>query len=166
MGIPPVNVYTYGRANPQGINYLYTADDISTVLSEVRAWKEAVVSVVEIIVQKDLRIVDLTDIYEIGSPFDMPFDNLSNDIQAIEILKAFQKELSKPVNPNYSDIDYIPTQYISELIKANRYDGIKFHSSVGKGNNVVLFEQKNVKFKDVKLYQVKDIEYYFEEYKV
>lgn len=163
MGIPPTEVISNGRANPMGINYLYTADNIGTVLAEVRSWKESLVSVAEIKVKENLLIVDLTDIIELDSPF-RPYKTLTKDIEAIKILQAFSRDLSKPINPNESIIEYIPTQYICELIKSKGYDGIKFRSSLSDGNNVVLFNMDKVVINDVKIYQVKQITYDYEEY--
>lgn len=166
MGIPGQNIISNGRANPNGINYLYTADDIPTVLSEIRSWKGAIVSVAKIEIRKTLKIVDLTNIFEIKSPFQMEFNNLRKDIESVEILKMFGNELTKPVNPKYSPVDYIPTQFICELIRSKGYDGIMFKSSLGEGSNVVLFDMKKIKIKDVELYKVKEIKYEPEKYNI
>lgn len=69
----------------------------------------------------------------------------------------------KGISYYFSEIDYIPTQYICELIKVKGFDGIKFKSSLGKGNHILLFTSKNVRIQKVKLARVKDIIYEFEE---
>ncbi|WP_075367365.1 RES family NAD+ phosphorylase, partial [Desulfosporosinus metallidurans] len=142
MGIPDNAIITNGRANPPGINYLYTSDEVSTVLAEIRAWKGSINSIAEIFIQKDLNIFDLTIRFELSSPFDTILP-LRKEIEVISILQAFANDLSKPANPNFSVIDYIPTQYICELIKIKGFDGIKFKSSLSKGNNIVLFKSEN-----------------------
>ena len=152
MGIPDDIIISNGRANPHGINYLYTAEDIPTVLAEIRAQNDSIVSVAYIAIQKDLRILDLTNIFNIESPF-RGFKRLREVIESVEILKSFSRELSKPINPKYAAIDYIPTQFICELVKSNGFDGIKFRSSLGQGNNIVLFNDKKIKIVDVQLIQ-------------
>lgn len=159
LGIPPENILTNGRANPLGINYLYTSDNIRTVLSEVRAWKGSIVTVAKMIVKKKLIIVDLTDIIKIDSPFSFWYDDLFTDIQVIDLLESFAKELSEPIDPNKSSIDYIPTQYICELIKNKGYDGIKFKSSLSDGNNIVLFSEEKIKIISANLHKVTKIVY-------
>ncbi|WP_141694285.1 RES family NAD+ phosphorylase [Desulfosporosinus sp. BG] len=165
MGIPNNRIISNGgRANPPGINYLYTSDDISTVLSEIRAWKGSINSVAKIAITKDLEIFDLTNKFEIISPFFTMFSSLRKEIEVISILNAFANDLSKPVNPNISAIDYIPTQYICELIKVVGFEGIKFKSSLGNGNNIIFFTDENVRIREVKLVQVKNISYESDEY--
>ena len=113
-----------------------------------------------ILVKKNLRIVDLTYINNSISPFEA---KLNKKIEIKDILKAFANDLSKPINPNRSKLDYLPTQYICELIKNYGYEGIKFKSSLGDGNNIVLFNSKGIRIDKVDLVRVKNISYEYED---
>ena len=69
------------------------------------------------------------------------------------------RELSKPIDPNMTSIDYVPTQYLTELIRTQGYDGIIYPSALGKNGtkNIVLFSERNVECQDVTIYEVDDI---------
>lgn len=168
MLIPGKDVLSSGRANPIGINYLYLADDIETVLSEVRAWKKGQISIATIEICEDLYIVDFTNKNEFlrhVSAFDMENNILLQHILAYnELMDIFVEEISRPINPNESVNEYVLTQFLSERIKTfyednenSTFDGIKFKSSVGNGTNFVLFSDKKVIIKNVDLYEIEDI---------
>lgn len=163
MGIPPRNKASAGRANPSGIPFLYLASDKKTALSEVRPWKKAKVSIASFLTNQQLKIIDLTDIDDIKSPFEFQ-DNLKREIEKRYFIKNLSYKLAKPINPNKSDIEYIPTQFITEYIKMKNYDGIKFKSAMGPGNNIVLFNENVVTQKNSNLFEVENIEYKFHEY--
>jgi hypothetical protein len=56
------------------------------------------------------------------------------------LIKEFVKDISKPINDN--EIEYIPTQILSEYIWSLGYDGFIFDSSQSKnGKNIVIFEE-------------------------
>lgn len=61
------------------------------------------------------------------------------------ILKAFANHMSLPIEKDTAPIDYVPTQFLSELIKDLNYDGIKYKSSLSdkEGFNYVLFQQSD-----------------------
>ncbi|WP_413773684.1 RES domain-containing protein [Paenibacillus validus] len=69
------------------------------------------------------------------------------------------------MDPSASDYEYVPTQYLAELIKTLGYDGFIFKSSVGPDNNLVFFDQTKLKAINSRLYQVSSISYEFEELK-
>ncbi|MFD1773997.1 RES family NAD+ phosphorylase [Paenibacillus rhizophilus] len=112
LGIAPSRLVSDGRANPKGISYLYTSSDIDTAVSEVRPWKNALVSVATFELKQEVEIVDLT-LSKIESPFQIV--DLRRAIQLQQLLDAISMEFSKPVSPSDSGIDYIPTQYIAEF---------------------------------------------------
>ena len=127
--VPPANVATPGRANPERIVYLYTATDIITAIGETRPRIFDHISVAKIQLQRNCRFADFSSIEKT--------DELSLDqAKMIEIERAF----SRPCREN---IDYIPTQYIAEFVKSLGYDGILFRSSfVPGGINVTIFDPK------------------------
>ncbi len=115
------------RANPQGISYLYAAEDINTALIEMRPLLGQLYSMASIKIIQDIKIFDFTGNC-IRNAAEQPLFNLS----------ILDKMFSKP---NYGDpLEYIPTQCLCEFIKLQGFDGIRFHSSlVQNGKNVVLF---------------------------
>lgn len=159
MGIPPIDKSTNGRANPVGIPYLYTANDVKTTISELRPWVDANITVATIQVILPLTLADFTK-----SPFRSIFD-VTHDLEELlnrkNLLKIISSELSKPVSPESANIDYIPTQYVAELIKECGYEGFIFKSSLGPGNNVVLFNENNIKIIETNLYNVIKVDYDF-----
>lgn len=155
MGAPPSYKSKSGRANPVGISYIYTATNKNTAISEIRPWLGAKVSVAQIKALKDLKIVDLTHIPYFDTPFG--YDNLHTEIEGRTLLRELSFILSRPIDPGNSDIDYIPTQYLSELIKFLNYDGIRYKSSLGDGENIVIFRKENLEFTSSNLYVVKEV---------
>ncbi|WP_179292704.1 RES family NAD+ phosphorylase [Bacillus sp. 7884-1] len=158
MMAPPAKLATAGRANPRGISYLYCAIDEPTCIAEIRPWKGATVTVAHVIPKKKLKLVGLFS--DPISPFDFesPYEILEID----KILSSFIQELSTPVDPNKSEIEYLPTQYITELINTKGFDGIFFDSAMGPGNNVVIFDENNVDAKSIQIMEVNNIIYNYD----
>ena len=163
MGAPPKDKSKPGRANPHGIPFLYLASDKETALSEVRPWKKAKVSIATFLTNQQLKIIDLTGVDNIKSPFVFQ-GNLKKEIEKRYFIKNLSSKLAKPVDPNNSNIEYIPTQFITEYIKINNYDGIKYNSAMGPGNNIVLFDENEVTKKDSYILEVENIDYKYKEY--
>lgn len=157
MGAPPPEKTQGGRANPTGIPFLYLADDISTALSEVRPWKGAYVSVGMFRLKKELKVIDLTGFFYISDPFGISELRFLTEDNAL--LRRLSKELSEPVNPNKSQVEYVPSQFLTEFIMDNGYQGIIYPSALGSGKNIVLFDDKIAICRNVKLYYVDEIKY-------
>jgi len=155
---PPEKTLIGGRANPPGIPFLYLADHLNTAISEIRPWKGAKISVATFITIKKLKLIDLTANFIIDDPFAYAGD-LSFLIEDNAILRRLGEELSKPINPNKISIEYVPTQYVSEIIRNHGYDGMIYPSSLGETKNIVLFKEKSVKCEIVGLYEVDSVVY-------
>ncbi len=154
MGRPPKDISTGGRANPSGISYLYVADNLETAVSEVRPSIGSKVWVSKFKVVSDLRITDLTAPKLKGSVLKFEEDEIKLVLKYLGLLELFSDDLSKPVLPHKSHLEYVPTQYICEFLKnITKADGIRFSSSFGSGRNLVLFD-------DIKL-SVLDPNYFF-----
>jgi hypothetical protein len=69
------------------------------------------------------------------------------------------EELAKPVDPDKAAIDYLPTQYLSELVNAEGYDGLVYRSALGLGENVVLFDRSAVRFGSRQLCRIEGVSY-------
>lgn len=160
MGAPPREKTLYGgRANPPGISFLYLSDHHETAVSEVRPWKKARVHVASFKTIKEIRLIDLTADFKIKDPFQYG-EELICIVENKRLLRRLSWELSKPVHPHKANIEYIPTQYITEIIRNLHYDGMIYPSALGKGKNIVLFDENVVQIDgDVELYQVDTIDY-------
>lgn len=53
---------------------------------------------------------------------------------------------------------------MTEIVRNLKYDGMIYPSALGKGKNIVLFDENVVQCEKVKLHQVKDIDYSSSEY--
>ena len=165
MGAPPLEKAKGGRVNPEGIRILYLSNDENTTLYEVRAGIYDYVSIGRFELLKDIKIIDLAGIDRI-SPFLSnssygDFDFLQYALN-IEDLKMLAAEIAKPLR-NDNALDYIPTQYISDFIRSNGYDGIQYKSTMNfHGINVAIFDPDLLECKEAKVYNVKSISYDYE----
>jgi len=141
MGAPPKRLASQGRANPAGIPYLYLASTQETAVSEIRPHTGELASVADFIIPQDLKVIDLRNPVSTVSPFLLSDESevalLRGDI---EFLVHLGSELTRPVLPHAVAIDYIPSQYLCELIKKFGYHGVIYNSSVGEGINLALFK--------------------------
>lgn len=163
MSAPPPHNAPGGRANPAGIAYLYVADHEETAISEIRPFVGAKVTVAILRPNKKLRIVDLTKEHYIETPFG--HENLETLLMRNALLNALNKELSRPVNPDDSEVEYVPTQYLAEVVLNSGYDGIRYKSSVSaSGTNLVFFSPADFTIDPVtKLVTVKSMQIEYQE---
>jgi hypothetical protein len=126
MGKPPVEKSTAGRANPKGISYLYLSNDWQTTLYETRASLYDYVTIAEFKIKEDINVLNLRDTTKI-SPFTLD-DDIGEYLKHKKYLSKLEKELSKPIRRQDSELDYLPTQYLCEFIKSIGFDGVEFRS--------------------------------------
>ena len=140
---PDEKTKTNGRMNPAGISMFYCSQNRKLTISEIVNFSDnekPFYSVGYFKNKKEIRLVDLTKLPKLPSMFDAA---KNNNIDNINFLKGFIKDISKPIGDNDSIIEYVPTQIVTEYIKFNpeiNVDGIIYPSSkeIGK-NNIVLF---------------------------
>jgi hypothetical protein len=158
MGCPEKTKAPSGRANPQGIPFLYLSTDIETTLYEIRATflDEISVGTFRIKDKSELVLVDFT---ESPSAY-LNVDDIINYTKSLILKKYISNDLSKPIRRYDSELEYIPTQLICEFIRyITGADGILFNSSVHNGGkNIVLFEQDKVKCISVVMHRVTKVE--------
>jgi len=161
VGAPPREGATAGRANPLGIVFLYLSTDRDTAIAEMRPWKGQELSVATFRLREQVRLVDLTEAQKLKSPFGAfsDLDSLRSMREDFGILAELSADLSTPVDPDRSGLDYLPTQYITEVIRSMDYDGLLFRSAVGTGKNLVLFDAGIAEGIDVKTVKVESISY-------
>ena len=159
MYAPPKGIRKPGRINPEEIVVLYLSSDEKTILYETRANVYDYITIGQFKAKRVLKLVDLSGFSRI-SPF--TYDESFIEIFAINrnVLHDISHEIAKPVRRHDSPFEYLPTQYISEFIKSQGYDGVAYKSTINKdGYNFALFDETLVECTSVKTVEVKHIEY-------
>lgn len=159
MSSPPEIKSSAGRANPQGIPYLYLSRDLKTTLYESRATFLDYVSIGEFKFEDDYAF-EIVDFTKEESPFN-DTDEIIKFTKNKFIRKVVSQDLSKPLRRYDSDLEYIPTQFICEYIRffATPAIGIQFSSSLDKnGVNIVLFDDSKIKCINVSVHQISRID--------
>lgn len=160
MGMPPIESVSEGRANPFGIPYLYTASDISTAIAEVRPYKGEIVHVATFYATEDFILADLRNPRRTISPFSLEEETLSSVYRNLNYLSHLGLELSKPILPQVAKLEYLPTQYLCELIKHSGFDGVIYRSSVALGHNFALFSDSKVAIqREIQEYRITEVTY-------
>ena len=143
---PPEQSQIQGRANLEGIRYLYTACDLKTAISEIQPSIQQIVSVAKIKILKKLKIFnfDFNEAYSKSELFKQPLFELEEQLGiSFWQLQIFFDTISELFSqPTFGDIEkYIVSQYLSEHIRKLGFDGIKYKSALKKGgSNIVLFD--------------------------
>lgn len=156
MGKPPRNFTKNGRANPIGIPYLYLASDQYTALAELKPTMKDYITIGRFKATEELRLIDLREI----SPFQFykseDFDSLVPDIP---YLRGLGRDLSQPISPKDTDVEYISTQYLCEFIKNKGWDGVIYKSYLGEGDNITLFNDTKLRCMSTKLHQINKVKW-------
>jgi len=155
---PPKDRAKSGRANPEGISYLYLADKIETTLYESRTTLYDYVSIGEFRLKENIEVINLR-----GNTYDPIFLAENEELEDFLIYESFIKNLemhlSKPKRRSDNELDYLPTQYLSEFIKYIGFDGVEFQSSLySEGYNLAIFEPEKFECIGVKLCEVINID--------
>lgn len=159
MGKPPIKkaIDNRGRGNPKGIPYLYLASNENTAISEVKPSKNIIITVGKFIVNNELSVIDLRN-PQIDSPFKYG-EELEYCIKNLSLLKSLGSELSRPVN---DELDYLPTQYLCELIKGVGHDGLIYKSFLGNGYNILIYNDYKLECFETWNVEVTDIKYEYQ----
>lgn len=139
IGAPPIHKCKPGRVNRMTQRVLYSTEQESTAVSEVRPSRGAIVSVCGLKVLKSLRVADLAK--RIASPNPFLSRGLRHNLEVSAVLNEFSHQLASPLARSDDLEDYLPCQYIADRIRAAGLDGIRYRSAlVPAGTNVVLFD--------------------------
>ncbi len=165
MGPPPLGSARPGRANPEGVQCLYLADQINTAIHEIRAGIHDYVCVGKFKLNHDTVVVDLRSLGEIH-PFTVENMDFLEYAVNREHLKKIGSEISRPQRRGDSALDYVATQYISDFIKSiqgsgtNTYSGLVYRSTLyPKGYNLAFFYEDLLKCKEVETHEIKELNY-------
>lgn len=159
MGAPPADVATAGRANVTNEPVLYAAFDQTTATYESGRFPGSIVSVRKAFPTRELRIINLTHLRGITDPLG---EEISLEVfRHIRFLNRLNEELSRPIHPDDSELEYKPTQYLANLIESLGYDGISYRSSLNsEGENLVIFDTNLLNFtEEAHLIDIESVSY-------
>jgi len=131
--------YPYGRANVDGNPVVYCAEAEATAVAEVRPARGFLVSVVELKISRDVRVIDLF------SPPQRPNPFTTRDLPWVLDLDRLFGQLSwwmaEPTSHGEDRRTYLRTQLVAELSRKHGYDGIRYGSALDypSGRNLALF---------------------------
>ena len=164
MGAPPALLATAGRVNPVGISILYLADTVKTSLHEMRAGLFDYVMVGNFRLKKDIEVIDFANLDKI-SPFianNMGIDYTQHAIN-IEHLRLISKQIAMPLRRQDSALDYLPTQYVSDYIKSQGFDGVEYISTMCEdGFNLAVFDETLFKCTKTTIYDITSLSYFYD----
>ncbi len=178
MGAPPKHLASDGRLNPFGIPYLYLTTDTDTAVAELRPWMGSDVTVGLFNILKDLKVIDTTKdksnlllhlrfVAKDGKLTDIKHrapDSYTAKEKESQIWGDISSAFSIPVSPNDIKAKYLPTQYLSEVLKVAGYNGVIYKSSLNtKGHNIVLFDPTIAECTACRMFDVKGVQYVYEE---
>lgn len=158
MKNPPPEKAKAGRANPIGISYLYIANDIKTTIYEARASLFDYVTVGDFRLKEDIKVINLRgDTYD---PIKLAEnEELEDFLIHLPFITKLEQELSKPRRRSDNELDYLPTQYLSEFIKSMDFDGVEFQSSLYPfGYNLAIFNPTKFECIKVAVYEIENID--------
>lgn len=139
IGAPPPHLAGDGRINRIGVSYLYCSTDKYTAISEIRPHPGDLVSIGKFIAKKSLLVFDMTP-----SQF-VKYYKSDENLSKYTTLNTFTELLQKVIPPS-EKLSYNITQLIADCIRKLNFDGILFPSSVGDGENLVVFDPKNMSY--------------------
>lgn len=150
LGMPPPRKRSAGRMNAAGVGAFYGSFDLKTCIAEVRPPVGCVVMGAAFELVHPIIVLDTTRFAE-------PMRNRSifspvyqERLYQWKFMKRFTNEMRRPILPDDTTLDYIPTQAVSEFIhsrlkvklngETKGVDGIIFASAQHRnGLNIVLF---------------------------
>ena len=91
---PPRGSAYEGRVNPRGIPCLYAASNKETAVAEVRPWLGALVSVAQMEVRRDLRLVNCSEGHD--GQLEIYFDEPSLEEREKSVWRAIGRAFSEP----------------------------------------------------------------------
>jgi len=150
LGLPPSRKRSAGRMNAAGVGVFYGSFDLKTCIAEIRPPVGSVIMGAAFNLIRPVIVLDTTR-------FAKPMLNRSifspvyrERLHQWKFMKKFMFEISRPILPDDTAIDYVPTQAVSEFISSRLkvfqngaevgIDGIIFASAQRpEGRNIVLF---------------------------
>jgi hypothetical protein len=154
-----------GRINPRGIPCLYLASTKETAMAEVRPWIGSLISLGQFKTMRDLRVVDCSKDKRVFPHWlltEKPRE-ISREERERVVWGEINHGLSRPVTPDDSITEYVPTQVLAEAFRAEGYDGIVYRSLLADGLNVALFDCASAELINCCLYETRALQFTFEQ---
>ncbi len=163
MGKPsPPSKATGGRANPRGISYLYLSKDVETTIYETRSTLFDYVTVVEFRLESDANIINLSEVNIYDPLIISESEELEDFLIHLPFISELSNELSKPLRRTDDELDYLPSQYLSEFIKHLGFDGIEYASSLNpKGYNLAFFSENKFQCLKTEIKEISELKYVY-----
>lgn len=161
---PLIDNAAEGRANSKGIPCLYVATDKETAMSEVRPWLGAILSVAQLKLSRDLKILNFS-VEQEKNNLHFYFKEPTPDKIVQAVWSDIDNAFSKPTKVSDFKSEYAPTQIISEFIKSKGYDGIAYKSALAEGHNICLFDLEAAEVVNCFIYEPTKIEFDFKRVK-
>ena len=145
-GAPPHELAAEGRLNCKGQSFLYTCNNPTTVIYELRPIKHERISIAEFITTRDLNFADLRK-------------NVSAKLIDNEVLSYLISRIAEEFSrPHYSGHNYWFTQYLAGQFINMGFDGVVFQSSLHPdGDVLVFFYSEDCKAINSRLYEIDKI---------
>ena len=161
IGAPPTDKASAGRANIQGQVVLYVADDEKTAVSEVRPALGFYVSLAQITLLRDCRIIDLTKDLPRLNPFAR--ESIGWHVEIRGLLRRLGEEMSRPLERNEDRSLYVTCQRFADYIRENHYDGIRYPSALNPdGSSIVFFDPTVAEVGPAKLVRITEVNFEYE----
>jgi len=163
--VPKAELVGDGRVNPRGIPCLYMATTEEAAMAEVRPWVGSYISLAQFKVMRDVTVVDC-------SKDKRMFPNWLLNERQREIPPEKREQivwgdighaLSRPVTPDDSITEYVPTQILAEGFRVHGFDGIVYRSLLGEGLNVALFDCSAAELINCGLYETNSVQFKFDQ---
>jgi hypothetical protein len=152
----PAQVERPGRANPLHTAVLYCAGEEETAVAEIRPSRGELISVAELQVLSDLRIVDLSRKIYFETPFGVEY--LRSRVESYELFNQLGDEFAQPLRHRDDIREYIPTQFFAGWVQRHRYDGLRYPSAMSEqGQNLVFFDPSKLRVLSSKLVEVESV---------
>jgi len=133
LGAPPIDRHTAGRMHPYGMRVFYGSFAQKTAIEEVRPLVSEFVAVGRFMPSRRLRVLDT-----LASGSAHPVSCFDADYERARCRIAFYSELdttlSRPVLPDDSQLEYLPSQAVAEYVRTiHGLDGIIYSSAQNQG---------------------------------
>jgi hypothetical protein len=138
-------------------------------MTEVRPWIGSYVSVAQLVVTKDLRLVDCSVISTVPEGWDLYFNSVPLSLQGElkdreeRVWNDINRSFWKPVTRSDDVAEYAPTQFLAEVFRNNGYDGVAYGSKLGSGATMAIFNLSSAKVAKRLLYRVDAVDLKFSE---
>ncbi len=153
IGPPPIEKAKPARLSRVGEVLLYCADQEGTAIGEIRPWRGLIVTVARFRARKDLTILDLSTRLSPPNPFTT--EQLGYELEMTHLINGFGDDLSLPLERPDDVYGYLPSQKLSDIIRAAGFDGVRYRSAMAPdGTNVALYDSRVAEFVESKLERV------------